>query len=159
MSEEQVRGIIRIAGKDMPGQKPLVNALCGIKGVGIRFARNVAYQFQKETNTPYNSKVGSLTKEQLTQIEEILTKSKDHRLPTWSLNSQKEFETGEDKQLIMAELQLNKRVTLKRLADMKSYRGLRLQWGLTVRGQHTRSTGRKAGKKARYKSKKKIKKQ
>ena len=156
--EQQIRGIIRISGKDMPGERPLVNALRGIRGVGTRFARNVAYRVQEETGIPYNVKVGTLSKEQITKIEAILNEPKAHGLPTWSLNSQKDFEKGEDKQLIMAGLQLNKRITLKRLADMKSYRGLRLQWGLTVRGQHTRSTARKAGKKARYKTKKKIKK-
>ena len=86
MAEEQIKGIIRIAGKDMPGKKHLVNALCGIRGVGIRFARNVAYRAEKEAGIPYDAIVGTLTKEQIEKIEAILKNARLHGLPAWSLN-------------------------------------------------------------------------
>jgi len=45
----------------------------------------------------------------------------------------------------MNDLDFSVRTDIQRLADIKSYRGLRLSWGLTVRGQRTKSTHRGKG--------------
>ena len=65
-------------------------------------------------------------------------------MPAWLLNRPKERE-GNQAQYIMADLKLVERKELQRLGKIKSYRGLRLQWGLRVRGQKTKSSGRRHG--------------
>ena len=45
----------------------------------------------------------------------------------------------------MGDLEFTTRKDIQRLSEIKSYRGLRHGWGLTVRGQRTRSTHRGKG--------------
>ena len=66
-------------------------------------------------------------------------------LPTWTLNRQKDHETGVDKHLTMNDLAFSLRNDLTRMAEIKSYKGLRHMWGLTVRGQKTKSRHRGKG--------------
>ena len=45
----------------------------------------------------------------------------------------------------MADLDFTIRKDVQRMNETKSYKGLRLSWGLTVRGQRTKSTHRGKG--------------
>jgi small subunit ribosomal protein S13 len=54
-----------------------------------------------------------------------------------------DYETGEDNHLLGAELALEKDNDLKSMKKSRQYKGLRHQWGLTVRGQRTKSNFRK----------------
>ena len=143
--KESFRHIVRIAGKDLNGNLPIYRALTKIKGIGIRMAKNVALIFEKESQIKFDSKLGELSEEFDKQLEEIVLNPGKHGIPIYQLNKRKEFETGENKHLVMNDLDFNKRNELQRLNEMKSYRGLRLSWGLTVRGQRTKSTHRGSG--------------
>ena len=79
-------------------------------------------------------------------------------LPAWMLNRRKDYESGEDKHVINAELKLSREFDIKRLQLIKSYRGLRHAWGLPVRGQKTRSNFRKGSAIGVKKSKQKTSK-
>lgn len=143
--KEEFRHIVRIAGKDLNGNLPIYRTLTKIKGIGIRMAKNIALIFEKETRIKFDSKLGELPEEFDKKLEEIVLAPEKHGIPIYQLNKQKEFETGENKHLVMNDLDFNKRTELQRLNEMKSYRGLRLSWGLTVRGQRTKSTHRGKG--------------
>lgn len=145
VEKENFRHIIRIAGKDLNGNLPINRALTKIKGVGIRMAKNIAIIFEKETQVRFDSKLGEMPEEFDKKLEEIVLSPGKHGVPSYQLNKQKEFSTGEDKHLVMNDLDFNKRNELQRLNEIKSYRGLRLSWGLTVRGQRTKSTHRGKG--------------
>jgi len=143
--KEEFRHIVRIASKDLNGNLPVYRALAKIKGVGIRMAKNIAIVFEKEAKVPYMSKLGNLPEELDQKLEDIVLNPGKHGLPGYCLNRQKEYETGEDKHLVMADLDFKLRNEKQRLNEIKSYRGLRLSWGLPVRGQRTKSTHRGKG--------------
>lgn len=142
---EEIRYIVRIAGKDLDGNLPIFMALTGIKGIGMRMSRILSYVFEKENGIKFDSKIGNLTEEQDKKLEEIVLHPEKYGIPKWAFNRRKEFETGIDRHAIMNDLDFALRKDLQRLNEIKSYRGLRHSWGLTVRGQKTRSTHRGKG--------------
>ena len=147
MTEEkdELRYIVRIAGKDLNGELPVYRALQAVKGISHRTARNAAIVFEKETGKAFDTKIGILPEELDAKLEDIIVNPGKHGLPVWAFNRKKDIEDGSNKHLIMADLDFAKRKDLQRLNEIKSYRGLRLSWGLTVRGQRTKSTHRGKG--------------
>ena len=143
--KEEFRHIVRVASKDLNGNLPIYRALTKIKGLGIRMGKNVAIVFEKETGIKYNSKLGSLPENFDKTLEDVVLNPKKHGIPIHCLNKQKEYASGEDKHLVMADLDFKARTEFQRLNEIKSYRGLRRSWGLTVRGQRTKSTHRGKG--------------
>ncbi|MBI4043802.1 MAG: hypothetical protein HY393_03275, partial [Candidatus Diapherotrites archaeon] len=55
---DETRLIVRIANKDLNGNLPIHRALTGIKGIGIRAARAMAYSFEDKTRMPYDTLLG-----------------------------------------------------------------------------------------------------
>lgn len=137
--------IVRIIGKDLDGTKTIGDSLRGIKGIGHRVGLIITNKFCSENNILSNTKLGDLNVEQVKKLEEVVQDPAKYGLPIWTLNRQKEYETGADKHLTMNDLDFELRNNFQRLAEIKSYRGLRHNWGLTVRGQKTRSTHRGKG--------------
>ncbi len=140
-----VRYIVRIAESDLNGELPVYMSLTKIKGISQRFAEAVAKTFEKETGFPYNEELGKLKEEQDKMLENIILNPVKHGIPAWLANRRKDFDSGENKHLVSSELIFSKREDLKRLNEIKSYRGLRHSWGLTVRGQRTKGTHRGKG--------------
>jgi len=134
--------VVRVSGRDVPGFMSLRDGLAFVYGIGKRIASSVEKVFVKKTNRPI-SKVGYLTDQDVEIIENIIL-NLDKEIPSWLLNRSRTMD-GQTKHLIMADLRLENRKDLQRLGKIKSYRGLRLQWGLTVRGQKTKSSFRKSG--------------
>ncbi len=143
MKEKVERLIVRIFGKDLDGGKPIYQALRGIKGVGQNFAFVVAKAFEKKTGNKFDMPLGNIREDEDKILEDIIQNPKKYGIPEWYLNRRKDFETGKDKHAVMSDLDLALRKNKQRLAKIKSYRGLRLARGLRVRGQKTRSSGRK----------------
>ncbi|MAG21978.1 MAG: 30S ribosomal protein S13 [Candidatus Diapherotrites archaeon] len=143
--DKDLRYIVRIAGKDLNGELPIWRALQAIKGVGQRAARSMAIVFEKETGKSFETKLGKMDEQFDKTLEDIVTNPGKHGLPVWTFNRRKDFETGQDSHIIMSDLDFTLRKDLQRLNEIKSYRGLRLSWGLPVRGQRTKSTHRGKG--------------
>ena len=59
------------------------------------------------------------------------------------MNRQRELETNEDAHIIANEVSMTRDDDVSRLAEMKTYRGMRHRSGHKVRGQRLRSNGRK----------------
>ncbi|MEM2908143.1 MAG: 30S ribosomal protein S13 [Candidatus Hadarchaeales archaeon] len=136
---EEFKHIVRIAGKDLAGEKRVHLALADLKGVSFAFARAVAYAAGVD---PF-MKLGSLSKEQVERLEDVLRRPKDYGIPSWMLNRRKDYETGEDLHLIGADVDMAVRADIGRERRIRSRRGIRHELGLPVRGQRTRTTGRK----------------
>lgn len=134
--------IVRIANRDVPGYMSLSDGLILIYGIGKRTSRAVSDVFLQETKKE-EQKIGNLTEEEILKIEDIIL-NLDKHVPSWLLNRPIQ-RTDPSSQQTMADLKLTERKELQRLGKIKSYRGLRLQWGLKVRGQKTKSSGRKHG--------------
>jgi small subunit ribosomal protein S13 len=131
--------IIRIAHTDVDGNKPLVLALTQIRGISHRVSRALL----RTLGLPESKKAGELTDEE----EELLRDAIENRiaelLPPWMLNKRKEFYSGEDRHYVGPDLALVHREDVERLKRIKCYRGIRHARGLKVRGQRTRSNGRR----------------
>jgi small subunit ribosomal protein S13 len=109
--------VARIAGINVPDNKRVVIALTYIHGIG----RTSAVKICKECGIDESKRMNSLTEEELNAIR-------------------REVET--DAYTIEGDLRRAVSMNIKRLMDMRSYRGLRHRARLPVRGQRTRTNAR-----------------
>ena len=137
MSEE-FKHIVRIAGEDLPGDKSLVYALTGIKGIGI----NLAYIICRKMGFDPERKLGSLSEEEIEKLDAIVKNVHELKLPPWILNRRKDPFTGENRHLITSDLVFTVRQDIEFMKKIKCWRGIRHRLGLKVRGQRTKTTGR-----------------
>lgn len=105
----------RIAGVDVPRNKRVEISLTYIFGVG----RSLANEILKRAEVDKDIKVKDLTEEQLGRIRKLI-----------------------DEYKVEGELRKEIRLNIKRLIDIKCYRGLRHKMGLPVRGQKTKTNAR-----------------
>jgi small subunit ribosomal protein S13 len=136
---QEFQHIIRIAGTDLEGTLKLVHAISKIKGVGMPLANAIA---RKAEINP-DIRVGYLTEQDKTKIEDVINNPAKHGITPWMLNRQKDQETGQNHHLIGADLALQIKTDIEQMKNIKSWRGFRHAYSLRVRGQHTRTTGRK----------------
>ena len=148
---DNVKYIVRIANTDLPGSKQTMFALTGIKGVSIGLA-NAACAL---TSVTKQTKLGLLEETDIAKLNEFFA---NPTVPTWMKNRQKDYETGADVHLLSADLTFTQDNDVKRLKMIKSNRGMRHQWGLTVRGQRTSSNHRRSKAKNAAAAKKRGKK-
>ncbi|MBS3062104.1 MAG: 30S ribosomal protein S13 [Candidatus Diapherotrites archaeon] len=143
--KKEIRYIVRIINKDLTGTSQIYKAVQEIKGIGQRMGKNIAEAFEKETGVSRHTRIGEMTEDLDQKLEDIVLHPDKHGLPKWTLNRQRDFETGATTHMVMSELDFAIRKDLQRLNQIKSYRGLRHSWGLPVRGQKTKSTHRGKG--------------
>jgi len=139
MSKE-FRHIIRIVGADLDGAQKVGWALTGVKGIGITLANVIA---QKAGVDP-QIRLGFLPETDVKKLEDVLKNPAKYGLPNWLLNRPKDRETGKDVHLIGPDLTLQIKSDIDEMKKTKSWRGFRHAHGLKVRGQRTKTTGRKA---------------
>ena len=137
----QYENLIRILGNDIPGEKKILVGLTQIRGVGMMFANSII----NHLNIDPNSKIGYLNSEQIASIEKVIQDPQSSSFPTWFLNRRKDAETGKDLHLVTSDIAFNVRNDIEREKGVFSWRGYRHMFGLKVRGQRTRCTGRKGG--------------
>jgi small subunit ribosomal protein S13 len=140
MAEQKQERIVRILGKDIEGNVKLYPGLTQIKGVSWTLANATC----RKLNIPKTKKIGELSEAEINKISEFLKKPE---VPNYILNRRKDLETGEDKHLLGADLELKTEFDIKRLKKIKVYRGLRHAIGLPMRGQRTKSNFRRNRKK------------
>jgi len=141
LSSTEYQYIVRIVGNDIPGAKKIIVGLTQIRGIGYNFANAILESLKINTN----KNIGNLTESEVQSIEKIITDSSSANFPQWFLNRQKDIETGVTKHLITSDIALSVRNDIEREKAMSSWRGYRHMYGLKVRGQRTRTTGRKGG--------------
>jgi small subunit ribosomal protein S13 len=139
----EIRGIVRVAGRDLAGEMPLPRALARVKGVGERLAPVFSVIVSRELKVPTDTYVGELTEEQIDRVEAILSNPQKHGLPLWMLNRRRDVDTGLDRHLIGTDLTFTVRQDVDREKNTNSWIGYRHNYGQKVRGQHTRTTGRR----------------
>ena len=113
----------RIAGVNVPSQKQIWVALTYIYGIGQTTSKRIL----SEVAIPRERKASELTEAELGRIREKI--DKEYR--------------------VEGDLRREVAMSIKRLMDMGSYRGLRHRRGLPVRGQRTHTTARTSKGKAR----------
>ncbi len=135
---EEFRHILRIIDTDVDGTLKAPYALKKIKGISLSLANAIL----KKAGINPNIRTGFLTEANIERIEEIIKDPTKHGIPSWLLNKRKDAETGEDKHLISADLILRTKMDVEQMKEIKSWRGYRHAYGLKVRGQRTKTTGR-----------------
>ncbi|MGO0122781.1 30S ribosomal protein S13 [Desulfothermobacter acidiphilus] len=106
----------RIAGVDLPRDKRVEVALTYIFGIG----RTSSRQILAKTGVNPDTRVKDLTEDEVARLREVIDK---------------EYKVEGD---LRREIAMN----IRRLIDIRSYRGIRHVRGLPVRGQRTRTNAR-----------------
>lgn len=106
----------RIEGVNIPTEKVVGIALTYIYGIG----RTSAKKILATANVSWQKRVNALTEDELNRIRDAIKAS---------------FK-------VEGELRRDVAISVKRLADLGCYRGLRHRKGLPVRGQRTRTNAR-----------------
>jgi small subunit ribosomal protein S13 len=107
--------LARIAGVDIPRNKRVEIALTYIYGIGKPTAQNIL----KEAGVNVDTRVKDLTEEEVGKIRAIVDKLK-----------------------VEGDLKKEVRLNIKRLMDIRCYRGLRHRMNLPVRGQKSKTNAR-----------------
>ncbi|MDD5723364.1 MAG: 30S ribosomal protein S13 [Syntrophales bacterium] len=106
----------RIAGVDLPKNKRMEIALTYIYGIGKSKSRKIL----EEAGINFDTKTDNLLDEQVTAIRDIIDKDSK----------------------VEGDLRREVTMSIKRLMDIGTYRGLRHRKGLPVRGQRTGTNAR-----------------
>ncbi len=130
--------IVRIADTDLDGNKNVLFALTGVKGIGIRLAQCIVGELGVNPRT----KLGELDDETITKIKKKIEEDIES-LPPWVLNRRKDPVTGSNLHLLGKDIDFAKMLDIETMIKIRCYRGVRHAKGKKVRGQRTRSTGRK----------------
>jgi len=136
---EQPRVVIRLMNTDLDGDKKVLYALRGVKGLSYSVAKAVC----NVAGVNPDVKLGSLGEDILKKLESAIKDPAGHEIPVWMLNRRKDMETGKDMHLSGTDVKVAEKFDIKAMVDKKSYKGVRHMLGLPVRGQRTRSSFRK----------------
>jgi len=119
----------------------MIVGLTQIRGIGYMFANTILNVLKINPD----QRIGHLSPEQVNSIENIINNPSASNFPSWFLNRRKDVETGEDKHLLTSDIAFTVRNDVEREKTTGSWRGYSHMFGLKVRGQRTRCTGRKGG--------------
>jgi small subunit ribosomal protein S13 len=136
--DENFNYIIRVVNTDINGENNIVQGLTQIKGIG----RHLAVFIADTAEVDRKLKFGNLAEPQIEKLKEVL-ENIDEYAPAWMLNYRKDVYTGEDMHLISTDVPIRLRDDINMMKMIRSYRGVRHELGLKVRGQRSSSNGRK----------------
>jgi len=108
--------VARIAGVNIPTNKRVIIALTYIHGIG----RTTAVDIANKLGIPLSARVQDLTEEEVLRIRETI----------------------DSEYTVEGDLRRQTAMNIKRLMDLRSYRGLRHRNQLPVRGQRTHTNAR-----------------
>jgi small subunit ribosomal protein S13 len=108
--------VARIAGVNIPTNKRVIIALTYIHGIG----RHTAVEIADKLGIAHTARVQDLSDEEILRIREAI--DADYT--------------------VEGDLRRNTAMNIKRLMDLRAYRGLRHRNGLPVRGQRTHTNAR-----------------
>jgi len=134
----EFRHILRIVDADVDGTLKALYATSKVKGVSV----NLANALLKKAGINPEKRAGFLTEVEIGKIEEMVKDPLKYGMPNWLLNRRKDLATGKDLHMISSDLVLRTKLDIEEAKDLKSWRGYRHAYGLKVRGQRTKTTGR-----------------
>nr|CAD2167103.1 unnamed protein product [Meloidogyne enterolobii]CAD2178703.1 unnamed protein product [Meloidogyne enterolobii]CAD2184798.1 unnamed protein product [Meloidogyne enterolobii] len=136
---EKFQHIHRVMNTNIDGNRKVPYALTAIKGVGRRYAFLVC----RKADVDIHRRAGELSEEEMEKLNTVMLNPQQYKIPAWFLNRQKDIRDGKNSQLLSTNLESKYREDFERMKKIRLHRGLRHYWGLRVRGQHTKTTGRK----------------
>lgn len=138
----EFRALVRVANTDLDGEKQLVHALRGVKGVSYTMAKAICTAAGFDPRV----KLSSLSESNIELLEKVIYNPKQYGIPSYLLNRRRDLKTGEDSHLIGSDLDVGRKFDVERYINLKTYRGWRHMLGQPVRGQSTRSHFREKGR-------------
>jgi len=136
---EKFQHILRVLNTNVDGRRKVMYALANIKGIGRRFSNLVC----KKAEINLNKRGGELSEEEIETIKTIIANPHQFNIPEWFCNRQKDRKDGKNFQVVSNNVDVKLRDDLERMKKIRLHRGLRHYWNIRVRGQHTKSTGRR----------------
>eukprot|EP00817_Percolomonadidae_sp_ATCC50343_P006375 CAMPEP_0117418436 /NCGR_PEP_ID=MMETSP0758-20121206/214_1 /TAXON_ID=63605 /ORGANISM="Percolomonas cosmopolitus, Strain AE-1 (ATCC 50343)" /LENGTH=152 /DNA_ID=CAMNT_0005198931 /DNA_START=36 /DNA_END=494 /DNA_ORIENTATION=+ len=136
--DENFQHILRLENTNLIGKRKIAFALTQIKGIGRRFA----FLICKNAGVNPNLRAGELNVEQVEAITDVIENTEKYNIPRWFMNRLDDFKTGKSAHLVASSLDNSLREDFERLKKIRCERGFRHAFGLRVRGQHTKTTGR-----------------
>jgi small subunit ribosomal protein S13 len=136
--DEDFNFIVRVANTNIDGQKRIAIGLQSIKGVGSRASNTIV----RKAGLDGVQKIGSLPEDKVKELEQLVMTYVEY-VPEWMINRQMDYESGADMHLIGNDLDIVQEEDVNRMKMIRCYRGIRHETGRKVRGQRTRSNGRK----------------
>lgn len=134
--EQEQQKIVRILSKDIEGGMTVYSGLTKVKGISWSIANAIC----RKLGIDKNRRIGSLTSEEISKLSDF---AKNPKVPSYIVNRRKDREEGTDKHLLGTDLDLRKEFDIKRLKQIRSYRGFRHSSNLPVRGQRTKGNFRR----------------
>ena len=135
---DEIMHLVRVMNTDLIGSRQVQYALTGIRGIGIRVSKIIA----KSAGIEPTAVIGYLSEEEVARLEQELL-NYEKIAPVWMINRQRDLTTGENKHLLGTDIMMTFKEDINNLKKVRAYRGLRHERGLKVRGQRTKSTGRR----------------
>ncbi len=139
IKQNTFKEIIRILRTNIDGTLLVQHGLARIKGVGQRLSQAIL----RIANIDPTIRIGLISEKDIKRIEEIIEDPIKNGIPNWMVNRQKDLRTGEYLHITGPRLELTVKRDIERMRRLRSWKGYRHGFGLKVRGQKTRSTGRK----------------
>jgi small subunit ribosomal protein S13 len=140
--ETKVKSILRLAGQEVDGSLPLLRALEKIRGIGHSVAVSLAGGIEEKLGIQAGTRIGDLSEDQLSKVEDAVTKPAEYGVLRFMLNRPADVEEGTAKHLVGTSLMLATRRDIDRQKNIRTWVGWRHSIGQKVRGQHNRTTGR-----------------
>jgi len=131
--------ILRLLNTNVDGKTKIAFALTVVKGIG----RRIAHIACKKADINPTRRAGELNEEEVERLMAVINNPRQFKIPDWFLNRNKDFKDGKISHLMANSLDNKLREDLERLKKIRCNRGLRHYWGLRVRGQSTKTTGRR----------------
>lgn len=135
----EIQHIIRLYNTNIDGTKRTSYSLTKIRGIGRRIAKAVILR----AGVSLQKRAGELSHDEIEKIQEVITNPLAFGIPSYMLNHQKDAVDGLDYQFVGVKLDADLRMRIEKGKRTKEIRALRLGAGLKVRGQRTKSNGRK----------------
>ena len=145
----EIRKIVRLLNTTLDGTKPISAALLTVKGLNHTLIRAILYK----AGIDPTRRLGELTDQELEKIEHVVNNPNDYGLPWWIMNRQKDPRTNKSLILIGDDFTWTVNQDINLMKKIKSWKGIRHELGLKVRGQRTKTTGRR-GRTVGYQRKK-----
>merc|ERR1711883_42540 len=138
VNAEEFQHILRVQNTNIDGNIKITHALTSIRGMGRRFTDLCL----KKAEIDQSKRAGMINEEELQRIQDTMTSPKSFKVPVWFLNRQRDWKDGKDSQLTSNNLDNKLREDLERMKKIRIHRGIRHWWGLPVKGQKTKTSGR-----------------
>merc|ERR1712226_581529 len=130
--------ILRMGNTNVDGRQKVMFALTAIKGIGRRFSNIIC----KKCDIDLNKRAGELTTDEINKVVAVISNPLQFKIPAWMLNRQRDVKDGKTSQKYANFLDQSLREDIERMKRIRLHKGLRHHWGIRVRGQHTKTTGR-----------------